>query len=191
MFSWCGFVVSCYYPKSSSALSYLYYHFKGTSFLKMIYMCVFMEKQYMFMPFMYIFLEYWYVPAVVKLSSRYELLRWSSVCIFFQDSHQFCWSGLTHWGRERMAAILQTTFSNALSWMIIYEFRLKFHWSLFPRFQLTIFQHWFRQWLGVDQAASHYLNHWWLDYWPIYVSLGLNELMQDASVSYAVHLRKI
>ena len=25
-----------------------------------------------------------------------------------------------------------------------FQFRLKFHWSLFPRVQLTIFQHWFR-----------------------------------------------
>ena len=29
--------------------------------------------------------------------------------------------------------------SNAFSWMEIYEFRLKFHWSLFLRDQLTIF----------------------------------------------------
>ena len=26
----------------------------------------------------------------------------------------------------------------------IYKFRLRFHWSLFPRVQSTIFQHWFR-----------------------------------------------
>ena len=26
--------------------------------------------------------------------------------------------------------------------MKMFEFRLKFHWSLFPRVQLTIFQHW-------------------------------------------------
>ena len=26
----------------------------------------------------------------------------------------------------------------------MYEFRLTFHWSLFPSVQLTIFQHWFR-----------------------------------------------
>ena len=26
----------------------------------------------------------------------------------------------------------------------MYTFRLRFHWSLFPRVQLTIFQHWFR-----------------------------------------------
>ena len=30
------------------------------------------------------------------------------------------------------------------SWMKMYEFRSRFHWSLFLRFQLTIFQHWFR-----------------------------------------------
>ena len=51
---------------------------------------------------------------------------------------------LTHWGRDKMAANFLTTFSNAFSWMKIYEFRLRFHWSLFPRVQLTIFQHWFR-----------------------------------------------
>ena len=38
---------------------------------------------------------------------------------------------LTHWGRDTIDAILQTTFSNAISWMKMLEFRLKFHWSLF------------------------------------------------------------
>ena len=51
---------------------------------------------------------------------------------------------LTHWDRDNMAAIFQTIFSNAFSWMKIYAFRLKFHWSLFLRVKLTIFQHWFR-----------------------------------------------
>ena len=51
---------------------------------------------------------------------------------------------LTHWGRGKMDAISQTTFSSAFSWIRIFEFRLKFHWSLFLRVQLTIFQHWFR-----------------------------------------------
>ena len=83
----------------------------------------------------------------------------------------------THWRLDKMAAISQTTLSNTFSWMKIFEFRLKFHWSLFPRIQLTIFQHWFRLWLGADQATSHYLNQWWLDHWCTYASLGLNELM--------------
>ena len=77
-----------------------------------------------------------------------------------------------------MAAIFQTTLSNAFSWMKILEFRLQFHWSLFLRFQLTIIQHWFRLWLGAVQATSHYLNQWWLFYWRIYASLGLNELKE-------------
>ena len=51
---------------------------------------------------------------------------------------------LTHWGRDKMVAISQTTLWNASSWMEILEFWLKFHWSLFLRVQLTIFQHWFR-----------------------------------------------
>ena len=50
----------------------------------------------------------------------------------------------THWGRDKLAAIFRTTLWNAFSWMKIYTLRLIFHWSLFLRFQLTIFQHWFR-----------------------------------------------
>ena len=50
---------------------------------------------------------------------------------------------LTHWGRNKNTAILRT-FSNVFSWMKMYEFWLKFHWILFLRVQLTIFQHWFR-----------------------------------------------
>ena len=58
-----------------------------------------------------------------------------------QNHHQ---SAITHSGRDKMAAIFQTTVSNGFSWMKMYEFWLKFHWSLFRRVQLTIFQHWFR-----------------------------------------------
>ena len=46
---------------------------------------------------------------------------------------------LTHWGRDNMAAISQTIISNAFSWMKMFEFRLRFHWILFLRVQLTIF----------------------------------------------------
>ena len=81
-----------------------------------------------------------------------------------------------------MAAIFQTTFSNAFSWIEMYEFRLGFHWSLFLRVQLTIIHHWFRQWLGAGQATSHCLNQWWLVYWRIYASLGLNELINRCPV---------
>ena len=43
----------------------------------------------------------------------------------------------------------------------MFEFRLKFYWSLFLEVQLTIFQHCLRQWVGAEQATSHYLNQWW------------------------------
>ena len=36
---------------------------------------------------------------------------------------------VTHWGRDKIAAIFQTTFSNAFSWKT-HEFRLRFHWNL-------------------------------------------------------------
>ena len=86
------------------------------------------------------------------------------------------WYGdITHWGRGKISAFSQTTFLNAFYWMKMYESRLRFHRSSFQRFELTVFQHWFRQRLGADQATSHYLNQCWSNYWCIYASLGLNE----------------
>ena len=85
-------------------------------------------------------------------------------------------SQVTDWGRDKMDAISQTSFSNAFSWMKMLEFRLRNHWNLFVRFEVTISQHWLRWWLGADQATSHYLSQWWVVYWRIYASLGLNEL---------------
>ena len=58
--------------------------------------------------------------------------------------------------------------SNTFSCMKIHVFWSIFHWSLFIRVKLTIFQHWFRQWLSAGQATSYYLNQWWSVYWRIY-----------------------
>ena len=45
--------------------------------------------------------------------------------------HRLMWCNssvpLTHWGRDKMADIFQTTFSNAFSWMKMYKSPLKFH----------------------------------------------------------------
>ena len=49
-----------------------------------------------------------------------------------------------HWGWDKMDTISQMTFSNEFSWMKMFRFLLKIQWSLMPRFQLTIFQHWLR-----------------------------------------------
>ena len=54
---------------------------------------------------------------------------------------------LTHISLYKMAAISQTIFLDAGSWVkrfVFWLFWLKFHWTLFLRIQLTITQHWFR-----------------------------------------------
>ena len=56
-------------------------------------------------------------------------------------SNELWWWSLTHLPLDKMATILQRTFSNAFSWM---EIRLRFHWNLFLGLELTIFQHLFR-----------------------------------------------
>ena len=50
--------------------------------------------------------------------------------------------GLNTLRPRKMADISQTTFSNVFSTMKMFEFWFKFHWSLFLRVQLKIFQHW-------------------------------------------------
>ena len=110
---------------------------------------------------------------------RFEPVRDAVKCSYSKSCHHKLMTCLTHWGHDIMDAISQTTFSSAFSWMKMFEFRLKYHWNLFLRVQLTIFQHWFRQWLGTDQVTSHYLNQWWLLYQRIYASLGLDKLRND------------
>ena len=72
---------------------------------------------------------------------NFGILHWKILCLYFTVIFHI--HGLTHWGRDEIDAILQTIFSNAFSWMKMYELRFRFHWSLFLRFKL-IFQHWFR-----------------------------------------------
>ena len=71
------------------------------------------------------------------LTVRQRWMRWKRHCL--TPSKEFISQHLlTHWGRGKMTPIFQTAFSNAFSWMKMYSFRLIFHWSLFPRVQLTI-----------------------------------------------------
>ena len=60
-----------------------------------------------------------------------------------------------------MAAISQTIFLEAFSRMKSFLFGLKLHWGLFLGVKLTISEYWFRQWLGAEQATSHYLDQCW------------------------------
>ena len=97
---------------------------------------------------------------------KWPLISYPHVCVkgfFFEHvsekkkSHYFITSGhctgdtgvrgaewiiriLTHWGWDKRAAILQTTFSNSFSWMKIYEISSRFCWNLFLRVPLKIFK---------------------------------------------------
>ena len=64
----------------------------------------------------------------------YTDINWDSFMIYWSDPAL----GLTHLPLDKMAAISQTTFSNAFLWMKKFEFWLKFHCSLFLRVQLTM-----------------------------------------------------
>ena len=63
--------------------------------------------------------------------SPVPLMQWDTVASPLANGNAF----LTHWDRDQMADIFQTTFSNAFSWMKIFEFQLIFHGSLFLRVQ--------------------------------------------------------
>ena len=90
----------------------------------------------------------------------------TTACIAFK-----CIQSLRHWGRNKMAAISQTTFSNTFSWIKMYECQSNNIPSLIQIMACD------------DQASSHYLNQWWLRLVRHkYASLGLNELRQDYHV---------
>ena len=80
---------------------------------------------------------------------------------------------LTHWGRDKMAAVSQTTFSNEFSWMKMVQFWLRFPWSFILGVQLTMSS-------VMAQRQAIIRTNDGLVLWRIYASLGLNELLQQA-----------
>ena len=82
--------------------------------------------------------------VVAVITSKYHHHRacWRVFSAFMKTTS--CISYITHWGRDKIDAISQTAFSNAFSSMKMFEIRFQFHWNLFLRVQLTIFQNWFR-----------------------------------------------
>ena len=81
------------------------------------------------------------------------------------SSYGFQWHGnlqygisrLTHLPLDKMADVLAD--GNFKCIFLNENDRILIRISLkFPGVQLTIRQHWFRQWLGAEQATGHYLN---------------------------------
>ena len=80
-----------------------------------------------------------------KTQNPFAFLALTNIeCHFRQvNGHMRCNIWLTHSGRVKIAAIFQMTFSNGFSLMKMRKFRLRFHWSLSPMIQSTIFHYWF------------------------------------------------
>ena len=96
------------------------------------------------------------------------------------------WGGLlTHLALDKMATILQTTFSDAFSWMKSFVLWLKFHWSLFVRVQLTITQHCLDNGLAPNRPQAIILTNYDIIQWCIYVALG-DVLMYLVQAMYTV-----
>ena len=74
---------------------------------------------------------------------------------------------LTHWGRDRMADIWQTTLSNTFSCMKILELWLIVQWNLFPMVQLAKSHHWLRLWLSTNRQQAII----WMNDEPIQLSI--------------------
>ena len=69
---------------------------------------------------------------------------------------------VTHWGRDKMTAILQKTF-----WIFclnIFFIGFKCSWNFFPRLWTAICEHWFRSWLGANRGIIT-----WSNFIPLFV----------------------
>ena len=111
----------------------------------------------------------------VRISVDMALDRWPEILLNMRimnsslDCHmlrtKYKKMKLTHLPLDKMTAISQTVFSDALSWIKSFLLWLKFHWILFLRVQLTIAQHWCI-WSNADPI-----------HWRIYAALLGDEFM--------------
>ena len=112
----------------------------------------------------------------------YEQQNFQTKCLQHLSSYTWPWQSLQPrqfinlFPSGKMAAIMQTIFSDIFWWMKSFIFLSKFHWSLVPKglidnipalFQILVW-HW-----PVNKPLS---VQWWLVSWCIYLSLGLNNL---------------
>ena len=113
--------------------------------------------------FKYSYLIYWAFMFLPPQLGCYGLCRnLRRDCIF---TNVLLVNTLRQWqnGRHFVNDIFKCIFLNINVWIPI-EISLKFN----PGVQLTIFQHWFSQWLG-NRCQSHCLNQWWLPSLPTHI----------------------
>ena len=93
-------------------------------------------------------------------NSTYNTLRPRQNCCHFSDD------------------IFKCIFLNETVWIAL-KISLKF----VPMVRINNIPALVQIWFGANQVTSHNLNQWWLNYWGIYTSLGLNELTCRVHIS--------
>ena len=68
---------------------------------------------------------------------------------------------LTHWGRDKIAAISQATFSKAFAWTKMYEFSLKISLKFVPEARINNNTALVQIMAWRRPSASHYFDQWW------------------------------
>ena len=91
--------------------------------------------------------ENWKMHAIKQITICFTNDHWCRNVMFYL---LLCWTSCGTNSQSKNVLIFNTLrfsrrhFQMHFSRMKMNDVRLKFHWSLFLRFQLTIFQHWFR-----------------------------------------------
>ena len=88
------------------------------------------------------------------------------------------------WYWDKMATILQTTFSHLRSFMEIFVSWFKFHWNLFPRDQLTVSQHCVSS-LNKSNPISIVSDNQWFSAEQIFSAKHIQE--QTIKWKYSIH----
>ena len=82
--------------------------------------------------------------------------------------------------REKNAAISQTTFSKAFSWMKVHEFGLRFHWSLLIGIELTIITNPFNFRISLKLKMWMFDNY--LAMWSVILLILYSELCSQLQI---------
>ena len=174
-------------------MTYPFPNFNGCIVDLVINSCLFRRRLcltwLMWTSFLY-FEERWYVQLHLHVVTHKYLLICINGCGDSYSMVRICitnywyqyratWStylGIMHLNKlmQKMAAILQTRFSNAFMhvWIFI-EISLKF----VPRGPMNNIPALARKWLGADQSKNHFLNQLCLVYFVLFVSLLISDLL--------------
>ena len=136
-------------------------HFRGAS------VCYFAVYQRQVMNVLYLLPSVWSLnmyhmtegSQVMVSTNRYVLVAFRRYIIYYMiywTCNLWVLSRLTRYRRVVYIEILQTTISNAFSWIKCVVISFQSDRNLYPRVQLRICQHRFIWWLGTKQICKKY-----------------------------------